>query len=203
MYTQWSTFLPLIQPHLPSCPIATIETYLASTTADFCMRTQLWRETYESEYTVANQAEYDLCGGVAKVEAIQWVTCNGIELSGTDPRLIDHTELTRTGQPSAYWLINDEILRLFFIPDAVFTLQYELVLKPSRTATSVKTWIYETWADKLVSGTIAQLARIPGKDWTDPAMAEMHRGMYEKAITDAEIRDRRNIDLRVRQRPAA
>jgi hypothetical protein len=99
MYTQWSTFLPLIQPHLPSCPIATINTYLASTTADFCMRTQLWRETYESEYTVANQAEYDLCGGVAKVEAIQWVTCNGIELSGTDPRLIDHTELTRTGQP--------------------------------------------------------------------------------------------------------
>jgi hypothetical protein len=116
---------------------------------------------------------------------------------------VNHTELTRIGQPSAYWLINDQILRLFFIPDAVFTLQYELVLKPSRTATGVKTWIYETWADKLVSGTIAQLARIPGKDWTDPAMAEMHRGMYEKAITDAEIRDRRNIELRIRQRPAA
>lgn len=203
MYTKWETFFPLIQPHLPTCPEATLKAYLASTTADFCMRTQLWRETSEVLSTVADQAEYDLCGGVAKVEAVQWVTCNGIELSATDPRLVDHTELDRTGQPAAYWLKNDDTLRLFFIPDAVYTLQYELILKPSRTATSVKTWIYETWADKLVSGAIAQLARMPGKDWTDPAMAEMHRAMYEKAIADAEIRDKRNIDLRVRARPVA
>lgn len=167
------------------------------------MRTQIWRETYDAESTVAEQAEYDLCGGVAKVEAVQWVTCNGIELSAVDPRLVAHTEIARTGQPSAYWLIEDRTLRLFFIPDAVYTLQYELVLKPSRLATGVKTWIYETWADRLVSGAIAQLARIPGKDWTDPGLAEMHKMMYERAVADAEIRDKRNIDLRVRARPVA
>jgi hypothetical protein len=203
MYASWDLFLPLIQPHLPSCPEATLRAYLASTSADFCARTQIWREDQEQMTTVIGQAEYDLCGGVAVIEAVQWVVCNDIELDGTDPRLVDHTQLTRQGTPTAYWIKDDKILRLYFVPDREYDLQYSVILKPSRTATGVKSWIYETWADKLVSGTIAQLARIPGKDWTDPVMAEAHRAFYERAIADAEIRDKRNIELRVRQRPAA
>ena len=77
------------------------------------------------------------------------------------------------------------------------------MLKPNRSGTGVEDWIYETFADNIVSGAIAQLAMIPGKEWSDIAMAGMHKGLYERAITNARIRDFRGVHLMVRQRPAA
>jgi hypothetical protein len=77
------------------------------------------------------------------------------------------------------------------------------VLKPSRTASGVEDWIYETFADVLVSGTVAQVAMIPGKDWTSPDLAMMHKGLYERAITQARIRDMRGVPMGARMRPAA
>jgi hypothetical protein len=44
---------------------------------------------------------------------------------------------------------------------------------------------------------------IPGKEWSDITMAGMHKGLYERAITNARIRDFRGVHLMVRQRPAA
>lgn len=198
----WADLLPLITPDIPSCPEATIKNHLAYVTADFCARTQIWRETLDTDYTIANIEEYDLDGS-AVIEAVQWVVCNNIPLTATDIRLVPHEDLSDTGQPTHYWIINDTTLRLFPIPDARYELKVGVALKPSRTALGVEDWIYETWAETLVSGTIARLARVPGKDWTDPALAEMHRIMYERAITNAEIRDKRNIPLQVRARPVA
>jgi hypothetical protein len=77
------------------------------------------------------------------------------------------------------------------------------VLKPNRAGTGVEDWIYETWADTIVSGAIAQLAMIPNKEWTDVSLAAMHKGMFERAITTARTRDFRGVKLSVRQRPFA
>lgn len=198
----WADLLPLITPDIPACPEATIKTHLASVTADFCARTQLWRETLDADYTIANIAEYDLDGS-AVIEAVQWVVCNQQPLTSTNIQLIPHERLADVGQPTHFWIVNDTILRLFPIPDDRYDLEIGVVLKPSRTAIGVEDWIYETWAETLASGTIARLARIPGKDWTDPMLVEMHRAMYEKAIANVKIRDMRNIPLRIRSRPAA
>lgn len=202
MEKKWDEFLPLIQPHLPTCPIPTIKTYLASVAANFCERTQLWRETLDTDYTIANIDEYDLDGS-AVIEAVQWVVCNNEPLIPTNIRLIPHERLADVGQPTHFWIVNDTILRLFPIPNARYELKVGVALKPSRTATGVEDWIYETWADVLVDGTVAVITRIPGKDWTDPMLAETRRAMYEKAIANVEIRDMRNIPLRIRSRPAA
>jgi hypothetical protein len=82
-------------------------------------------------------------------------------------------------------------------------MKVSAILKPSRTGTGVEDWIYETWADTIVDGTIAKLAAIPGKDWTDVAMAESRRAKYERSITTARIRDFRGVRLTVRARPIA
>lgn len=202
MEKTWDSFLPLIQPHLPTCPIPTIKAYLASTAADFCTRTQIWREDLDLEYTIPRIAEYDLYAP-AVVEAVLWVVCGDIELAPTDPRIIPHERITETGRPTQYWVINDSVLRLFVTPDDRFSLRVSVALKPSRTATGIRSWIYETWADSIVDGTIAVIARIPGKDWSDIVRSEAHRALYERAITSARNRDVRNINLRVQQRPAA
>ena len=94
-------------------------------------------------------------------------------------------------------------IRLFPIPDERINLRLTGVLKPSRAATGVEDWIYETWADAIVSGTIARLALIPGKEWTDPGLAEINNRQYQKAVTHARIRDARGVHRSVVLRPAA
>jgi hypothetical protein len=203
MAKSWDTFLPLITPHLSGCQVATIKTYLASTAADFFARTYLWREQINGITVSSGVVDYELDPDTGLVEDIISVVYGEATLTRTDLRLIGAEKLSETGEPREFWVQADNNIRIFPIPEVGTTLKVYAVLKPSRSGTGVEDWIYETWADTLVSGTIAQLAMIPGKEWTDVAMAGMHKGLFEKAITNARIRDFRGVHRMVRQRPAA
>lgn len=199
----WADFLPLLAPHLPGCPDPSLKLYLASTASDFFARTYLWREQISGITVVTGIVEYDLDPDTGLVEDIISVVYGEHTLTRTDLRLIGAEKLSETGEPREFWVYADNSIRIFPIPEERTSLKVYAVLKPSRSGTGVEDWIYETFADTIVSGTIAQLAMIPGKEWSDIALAGMHKGLYERAITNARIRDFRGVDLMVRQRPAA
>lgn len=199
----WTSFHPLITPHLSGCPVATINLYLASTAADFFARTYLWREQIGAVYVAPNQVDYDLDPDTGLVEDVIAVVYGDTNLTRTDLRLIGAEKLSETGEPREFWVQADNSIRVFPTPEERTTLKVYAVLKPNRSGTGVEDWIYETFADTIVSGAIAQIAMIPGKEWSDVAMAGMHKGLYEKAVTNARIRDFRGVHRMVRQRPAA
>lgn len=199
----WADFLPLLAPHLPGCPDPSLKLYLASTASDFFARTYLWREQISGITVVTGIVEYDLDPDTGLVEDIISVVYGEHTLTRTDLRLIGAEKLSETGEPREFWVYADNSIRIFPIPEERTSLKVYAVLKPSRSGTGVEDWIYETFADTIVSGTIAQLAMIPGKEWSDIALAGMHKGLYERAITNARIRDFRGVDQMVRQRPAA
>jgi hypothetical protein len=196
----WDDFLPLLRPHLSGCPDLTTKTFLAEVASDFFTRTYLWRDTIDSIFVAPNQFEYDLDAD-ALVEDVISVVHDGQELHRTDDRLLPHTEIGQKGVPTMYWVHADRTIRVHPVPDLRTRLRVTAVLKPNRNGTGVEDWIYETWADALVDGTIAKLTAIPGKDWTDFGVANSRLIMYEKAITRARIRDFRGVPLKVRQRP--
>jgi hypothetical protein len=198
----WSDFLPLITPHMPTCPSTTLRTYLAEVAADFFARTYLWRDNIDAIYLAPNQVEYDL-DAEAVVEDVIAVTYGERVLDRTDARLLPHNQLGEKGEPRMYWVHADNTIRVHPVPEERAQMKVSAILKPSRTGTGVEDWIYETWADTIVDGTIAKLAAIPGKDWTDVAMAESRRAKYERSITTARIRDFRGVRLTVRARPIA
>lgn len=202
MAKTWDDFLPLISPHLPTCPSATLRSYLAEVAADFFARTYLWRDTIDAIYLAPNQIEYDLDSD-AVVEDVVAVSYLGQNLDRTDLRLLPAERLGETGAPTHFWVQADTTIRVFPTPVERGRLTVQAVLKPSRTGTGVENWIFETWADAVIDGAIAKIAMIPGKDWTDVAMAETRRAKYERAITAARVRDFRGVRLAVRQRPAA
>lgn len=203
MAKSWDAFLPLITPHLSGCQVASIKLYLASTAADFFARTYLWREQITGITVTAGKVDYELDPDTGLVEDIISVVYGEHTLTRTDLRLIGAEKLSETGEPREFWVQADNSIRIFPTPEVGTTLKIYAVLKPNRAGTGVEDWIYETWADAIVSGTIAQLAMIPGKEWTDVAMAGMHKNLFEKAITNARIRDFRGVHRMVRQRPAA
>jgi hypothetical protein len=176
--------------------------YLGIVASDFFARTYLWRDQIDTIYTTAGVSEYNL-DGEAVIEDVISVVLNETTLDRTDLRLVATQNFGQVGEPREFWMKADRSIVLFPTPEENVELKVYAVLKPSRTATGVEDWIYETFADTLVSGTISRLAMIPNKEWTDVATAVSQKTMYERAITNARIRDFRGINLQVRQRPAA
>jgi hypothetical protein len=200
MAKTWDDFLPLITPHLPGCPNASIKTYLALTARDFFTKTYLWQDDIDAIYLAVNQVEYDL-DAEAEVEDVLAVVLDKQQLDRTEFRLIPFERRDEIGPPRMYWIHSDRTIRVFPTPDKRAVMKVSAVLKPARNATGVEDWIYATWADVLVNGTVAQLAIMPGKEWSDMNLASMHKILYEQAITKTRIRDSRGVQLMVRQRP--
>lgn len=198
----WDDILPLITPDLPVCPEATIKEYLPIVASDFFARTHLWRTSLEDMNTVADQASYDITSPFfdAVIESVLWIKVDDKDMTHTDMRLVDPQYLNKTGQPTRFWVEDDSAIRLFYTPDQVYTLQGEVALKPKRNARGMPKWVYETWIDSIVSGTIYRLCRIRGKDWSDPEFAALHKNLYEQGVTNARIRDMRNVQLQVRMK---
>jgi hypothetical protein len=196
----WDDFLPLVIPHLPGCPNASIKTYLALAAREFFEKTYLWQDDIDAIYLAPNVVEYDL-DAYAEVEDVLAVVLDNEQLDRTEFRLIPFERRDEKGQPRMYWIHSDRTIRVFPTPDKRAVMQVSAVLKPSRNATGVHDWIYDTWADVLVNGVISRLAIMPGKEWTDAGLAAMHKAMFEQAITKTRIREYRGVQLKVRQRP--
>jgi hypothetical protein len=196
----WDDFLPLVIPHLPGCPNASIKTYLALTAREFFEKTYLWQDDIDAIYLAPNQVEYDL-DAEAEVEDVLAVVLDKEQLDRTEFRLIPFERRDETGSPRLYWIHSDRTIRVFPTPDKRAVMKVSAVLKPARNATGVEDWIYDTWADTLVNGVISRLAIMPGKEWTDVNLAAMHKAMFEQAITKTRIREYRGVQLKVRQRP--
>lgn len=196
----WDDFLPLVIPHLPGCPNASIKTYLALTAREFFEKTYLWQDDIDAIYLAPNQVEYDL-DAEAEVEDVLAVVLDKEQLDRTEFRLIPFERRDEKGQPRMYWIHSDRTIRVFPTPDKRAVMKVSAVLKPARNATGVHDWIYDTWADTLVNGVISRLAIMPGKEWTDVNLAAMHKALFEQAITKTRIREYRGVQLKVRQRP--
>jgi hypothetical protein len=196
----WDEFLPLVIPHLPGCPNASIKTYLALAAREFFEKTYLWQDDIDAIYLAPNVVEYDL-DAYAEVEDVLAVVLDNEQLDRTEFRLIPFERRDEKGQPRMYWIHSDRTIRVFPTPDKRAVMQVSAILKPARTADGVEDWIYDTWADALVNGAISRLAIMPGKEWTDAGLAAMHKAMFEQAITKTRIREYRGVQLKVRQRP--
>lgn len=193
----WSAFHSLILPETPGCPEVTVNGALAASAAEFCAETHIWRETLDPFNTAPGEALYDLDAS-AVVESVPQLAVDGRELGHVDVRQLDPTRLTDTGLPSHFWMQDDTQVRLFPIPDRVYPVQATATLKPSRAATGVPNWIYETFGDGIVSGALWRLLRIPGKEWTNVDLASAHKALFGQAVIEARVRDYRHVPLRVR-----
>ena len=193
---KWQSFHSLVMPELPGCPILTVDSALALSAADFCARTQMWREMADAIKTRSGEPRYDLSGS-AIIEAVVWAAIGATQLAPTLEMHVSVTDRTRRGTPTQYWVENDTVLYLYPVPDGAYTVSVEVALKPSRTALGVEDWIFETWADAIVSGAIAQLARVPNKEWSNPDLAVYHTMQFDYSVSTARVRGSRNTPQRI------
>jgi hypothetical protein len=197
----WDDILPLVIPYLQGAPDVVIKAALSRAATDFFARTHLWRQELTPINTVADRAEITLTPPSRSViESVLWAALDSSELVHTDDRFVSPSVLTQRGRPQVFWVVGDTRLRLHPIPDTIYALRVSVALKPAFDNDEVDDWIFDTWADALVDGTIWYLADIPNKHWSDPALAQVHKARFDRAIANAKTRDLRQINLRVQPR---
>lgn len=194
----WDTMFPLLAPYLPAVPDAVMRSALAASAADFLGRTHLWRQVLDPIITAPGESEYELYAD-AVIESVLTLRHENVVLRPVDPRKNAVFD-SPSGTPLRYWMVGDTTVRLYPAPDKTGKLECYAALKPSRTASGVESWVYETWADALADGAIWQLARIPSKPWSDAQMALEHKTRFDRAIVNARTRDLQQINLRVQGR---
>jgi len=201
----FTSFYPYIRPYVPECPNVVIDEHLAESAARFCAETQCWRVNLEAANTEAGESLYDLdVPAGTDIEAIVSLEVDGSLVTPVlDALEAPSTTLDDRGKPTAYALFNETQVQFYPTPDGAYTFRGLIAVKPKLTATAIDEFIYRNYGRAIAYGAVASLKLVPGKAWSDPAMAAAYEGLFGKGVADAKRRTFRNTSLRVRNRPFA
>lgn len=195
----WDQLIPRLAPFVPGAPDVTMRDALADSASCFLRDTQIWRASFDPLTTEAGVSEYELFSE-ASIEAVLWVKLEDRELPHTHSGIVRKSRVDDIGRPRAFWVVGDRAVRFFPTPDAAYEVSGEVALKTSRRSRGVEDWIFEAWADPLVSGAIYRLAQIPNKGWSDFELARYHKQLHDRDLANARARDFQGVNLRVQMR---
>lgn len=185
-----------IATEIPDAMTLLIEREILQAARKFFERTKIWKETQESQSTVAAQANYDVFMP-DDTEVVTWdyVMYDGYDLDPvTEYELTSEQSLWRdiTGTPSSYVTnIRTKSMRLYPTPNAVGTIKYELTLKPSISAATLPDFAIQQFQDVIVDGTLARMYGQAGRSWYNPDESAKRMRMFNNGIyegTDKMIR---------------
>lgn len=198
--TPFEDFYKYVTPYVPACPAFVVSEHLAEAAARFCQETQCWRVALPPAQTVADQAQYaPVLPAETVLEAVVHLELEGELLTPLLESLeAPSTTLDDRGRPLGYAVVHDTTLQLYPTPDAAYTYRGLVAVKPALTATGVEAFIYQTWGRAIAYGAISTLKLVPGKSWTDAAMAAAYAALFDKAVAACKRREFRNTPLRVR-----
>ena len=201
----WSKFYPYIQPYLPGCPEIVMESHLQEASATFLQRSEIWRFEIEKDFAVKNVADYPIYipSSEAVLENIYEIVVNGRQMSRVTDKHLDSTRFGPNGCPAYYAIYQDTSLRFYPTPDEKYTYTGWGVLKTKLTATGVEDWIFESHGRCISYGALAQLASVPGKEWTNPDLASYYRMKFSMEADEAKSREYRRVATRVQSQDFA
>jgi len=201
MATSWSTFFPYIQPHVPGCPEMTIELHLQEAAVDFCERSSAWRVDFDDGFTVRGISDYEV--GVPNRTLLENVLHLSVDGRPLRKAADTHTFTNASGEPDAFSIYQDTMVRFYPTPDGKYAFKATGVLKPSLGATGVEDFLYNTHGRAIAFGALGKLLNIPGKEWTNPELAAYYNARAAKAADNAKGRDMARGEMRVATRKFA
>lgn len=197
MAKQASLFLKEIIPFVPACPDFTAETNVMSAAIKFCEDTQVYQFDMDPISTIANVGGYDLePPSGTTVDRIFSVVYDGVPLEPVSKRLMAERVPKRTlytGKPKYYLKDSSSTLILGPIPSDTLTgsLEVCLVLKPSRTTSSLPDELFDDYYEAILRLSLYRLLSMPGKDWSNPQAAKEQYALYRAELQRAEQRARK------------
>ena len=176
---------------LPGCPKPLILQELQQSAADFCERTEAWKDNLNSFDLVADQTTYHLNAPYdATLQRILTVRINTAEgvTNGTEGALQDESlyrfdpaieSLVFTNAPSTVAISN--------------ALDIKAVLVPTVDAEGVAQWFLNRYRTGIVAGALASLAVQPDKIWSSQFVFTKYDLRWRQAINKARAEKNREF----------
>lgn len=191
----WTDFLVFIEPHCEGVPQPLAVHCLREAAREFCRETHIWTrddagndvQAGEAEYRWAPAGDYVVCGvDLAKLSGSDIWPVSEIDLDECMP----DWRTAEAENPRWFLRPEDGTIRLVPLPtkDHPGGLFVKLALKPSRTAAQCPDFLLEEWGEEIAAGARQRLRLLPGKAWTDPAMAAVDRADFRAGMARAKAR---------------
>lgn len=203
-----STMLPDLRVELPGIPEPLLESYLYQGLRRFFWDSEAWRYTADNglDYTISQQAMNLPVAGtdipakttIKRIDNVKfdsggddWDTKIPFKTRDQLDR-IDRNWYTETGTAPKYWTYDNAVPVLYPIASATVTtaLLIRSVIAPVFTATTdeLPELLYYGFEDYIKAGILADLMKMPGKDWTNPNMSVYYSNIYTKGVDKAKSR---------------
>jgi hypothetical protein len=194
----YESLLPEIIPMVPGCPDTLIENNIRAATIELCEKAAVLQAELDPVTTVAGIFEYDLeppTGTV--VHKIMWVVYDGKDLEPISTNLLEQRkpnwrDADNRGSPEYYVKVSQSLFWMVPVPNVTQASSTILraQLKPTQTSTAADDELMSDYRDTIVNGALFRLLRLPSKDWTDFAGAQVYGSLFAQGITEADRRAR-------------
>ena len=184
-----SEFAKQVRVEVAGCPEPMILDAIRGACRDFCSKTEVWSRIDEITL-VPETADVALVFADTEYPArIRNVLRDQepIEKAGSAEVFAQLPERVQSGPPEYVFARTKKTLTFAPIPQQAETLEVDLVLQPSGTATEVEDVLYDEWSGAIAAKAKSVLMAMSNVAWSNPAFAEYYEGKYDEAVATAAV----------------
>jgi hypothetical protein len=205
----YESLLPEIIPMVPGCPDTLIENNIRAAVIELCEKAAVLQAELDPVTTIAGIYEYDLEPPTdTVVHKIMWVVHDGKEIEPISTNLLEQRkqnwrDADNRGTPEYFVKTSQSLFWMVPVPNetkASSTI-LRVQLKPTQTSTTAHDELMSEYRDTIVNGALFRLLRLPSKDWTDFAGAQVYGSLFAEGIAQADRRAR-NADAGIARKVA-
>lgn len=203
-----STLYPELRVELPGIVEPVLDAAVFRGLRKFFWESEAWKYTCDNglDYTISQQAMNLPVAGtdipaktvVKRVDNVKWDS-DGADWDTPVPFMTrdqldraDSDWYTETGTKPLAWTYDNGVPIVYPIASATVTdgLLLRVVIAPVYTAgaDTLPDLLYYEFEDTIKAGILADLMKMPGKDWTDTQMASYYKEQYRRGVNMAKSR---------------
>ena len=203
-----SVFRPRVASLAPTATDPMIDQAVLDACIDFCERTLVVKRMLTTFTTVAGTAAYTPAPPAQEsIAQFIRVWCDSTELDPMNEDAISGpwgfvtTVTGQTNQPGLPQVYNETdpgLIQFYPRPNAVYTINARVALRPLRTATQVEDQLFEDWVEAITSGALARLYAQPG-ELLNPLLAKYHAANFQGFVDAAQVQASKGRVARAQQ----
>ncbi|HQR20119.1 MAG TPA: hypothetical protein PKV98_04595 [Burkholderiaceae bacterium] len=189
----WDEYLSDVLVFVPECPDVVARGAVRDAAVDFCENSLCWQDTTDV-YVLPSERDIPLTTDDDDILIVRPTRVGTRDLGDLEPKSARWLDRNLPGwrydlgTPKYYTIPTKGVLWLAVHTDTAITLDLQLALKPGPDSTEGPDDLYEDHHLAIASGAIAQLASMPGKPWSNPALMALHAGIFTQARAAAGVK---------------
>ncbi len=191
--TTYDSLIPYIALEVDGAPHPVISAAINLAARELCFRSSCWN-AWESIPLIAGTNEYTITASVGSMARnVRFVGIDNKEvLPDTEDNIYQNQPgiLNEVGTPRRFYVKND--MKLVVLPtpataDGGKIMKVKTAFIPALDGTAVPAEFVDRFSETLIAGAKAKMMEMPGKAWTNPQLAQLHKATFETGIDKARI----------------